>query len=195
MESTPFSPGRYASFPGRYADRSRGVRRSFPGGTPFSSGPRCWLFHRGYAVFRGTGTRGTGSLRDHRHPICFHGGYAVRKRLRTVYPPWARPVHGRSPFSAAAGRFRASWKPVVRRRFHRGYAIRGDTRSLCLAAFMRGSPSPDAPRIDSWTGSLPGLTNSIPSSSAGAAQGHYKGQDPSDPTRSRFWLRSVPRGS
>ena len=86
-------------------------------------------------------------------------------------PPWVLPFMGGLPFSAAGG-FRASWKPVVRHRFPRGYAICGDTRRLCLAAFMRGSPSPDTPRIDSWTGSLPSLTNSISSSSAGAAAAH-----------------------
>jgi hypothetical protein len=161
MRSTLFSPGRYALFPGRYAGRSRGVRRLFMGDTPFSAGPRCWCFHRGYAVFRGAETRG----QDHFRTI-------IIRSVFTAGTPFASACHGRSPFSAAAGEFRVSWKPVVRRRFHRRYAIRGDTRGLCLVAFMRGSPSPDAPRIDSWTDSLPGLTNSILPPVGAAASAH-----------------------
>jgi hypothetical protein len=151
MASTPSFHQEYALLARAVRPLSWTVRRSFSGGTPSLHGRYALLgraamlvFHRGYAVFRGAETRG----QDHSRTTI----------IRSVF------MAG-TPFSAAAGEFRVSWKPVVRRRFHRRYAIRGDTRGLCLVAFMRGSPSPDAPRIDSWTDSLPGLTNSIPSSS------------------------------
>jgi hypothetical protein len=141
MESTLFSPGRYALFPGRYAVSSWEVRRLFMGGTPFFG-------ERGHGVRITLGPSSSARFSQRTHPgrASFMGG---------------------TPFSATSGGFRASWKLVVRHWFHRGYAIRWDTRRLCLAAFMRGSPSPDAPRIDSWAGSQPGLTNSTPSRTCG----------------------------